>query len=87
MRNAHMGPPSADVAWLQVNLKSGKVYSVVLDQTARSTSVLHGAPMWRLLREWLPRFKAQVTRMPRRSLQTSKGLVRNDAQAHFAWER
>lgn len=77
--------PSADVAWLQVNWKTGKVSSVVLTRTGGSTYVLRGRQMYAWLKEFSPRFELPGTTRRTPSLQTSKGSVRNDAQAHFAW--
>ncbi len=77
---------SADVDSLLVVWKYGKVSCVLLTRTDRSTCEVRGAPMWRLLNELSLLWRRRPMREHLPSLQTSKGYVRNDRQAHFAWE-
>ncbi len=75
---------SAAVDSVWVTLNSGTASSVVLMTEGGRTTQLQGEAMWRWLREWSRQWPPP--KKVRTSLQTSRGFVRNDRQAHFAWE-
>ncbi len=80
-------PRYADVDSILVSLNSGTPFSVLLTTTDGSTYELHGVRIFAWLRGWWRRCEALRTTHRSTSLQTSKGSVRNDRQAHFAWEK
>ncbi len=76
----------ADVDSVWVKCNSGVAYCVLLTKKDGSTSELRGAKMRSWLVEWSRLCAARKTTSRANSLLTSKGYVRNDRQAHFAWD-
>jgi len=77
----------ADVDSVLVIYKYGRVSSVLVTAKTGSCFELRGRRMWSWLKGWSLLLQQRATTPPSNSLKTSLGSVRNDAQAHRAWER
>ncbi len=85
MPNAKPAYADVDSVWVKCNC--GKAYSALLTTKDGYTYELRGARMQSWLDGWWQRCRALKTTSQSNSLRTSKGYVKNDRQAHFAWEK